>query len=379
MLGVYFYGNGLVVLDLRSAFLAVAPIVDIPCVLIVSYEFLVVLSSVYASNGCGSDTVHEGTVITCSYLPDSVFVDLVFLNLMLTNEEIPTSSAILFVAVANAVKLDVVRVHLISYKLLATALHSLLLLLLFLSPAVQLSQLRKNAIKYFIFLCQHALQVPHFFPQYPDGLSLYLCFLRQFLILLLESLYAFLQIFKSAFNDELMVEFSLDCGYLKLDIFDDSPHGHPHDEHHAAVLEDGEFAVGCLQELEQVLGSFEEKTEIFIIAYLLGGHLCFIGLHGLFGVNLQVDGLLFEFEVQLPVIFLALEFQHFVNHHYLLIILKNIICALFSASICISKVPASGSKSPAFASIEYSMISSNRISVALSELDIFFIGLSWIG
>jgi len=88
-------------------------LIDIACVLVIANKLLAVLSSGQSFDEFRPYPIHKRAVIASSYLADMILRDLVFIDGHFVDEHIPSTSAYLFVFVANLHKLFEVRVGLI--------------------------------------------------------------------------------------------------------------------------------------------------------------------------------------------------------------------------------------------------------------------------
>lgn len=159
---VYLDGHRVAIFDLRSPAFALSPVVDVPCVFVVSDEFLVVLRASDASHCRSGNAVHERPIVSGPNLAEGVSGDLVFLYLVLADEQVPASPHVLLVAGADVGEFYVVGVELICHKSPSALQCALQLLLLLLAPLAELGQFREDAVQNFIFLGQAALQGRHF-------------------------------------------------------------------------------------------------------------------------------------------------------------------------------------------------------------------------
>ena len=99
-----------------------------------------VLRASDASDCRSSNPVHERPIISRPYLAEAVSGDLIFLYLLLADEQVPASPHVLLVAVADVGEFYVVGVELICQKSPSALQCTLQLFLLLLSPLAELGQ-----------------------------------------------------------------------------------------------------------------------------------------------------------------------------------------------------------------------------------------------
>ena len=121
-----------------SSLFTLSLLIYVTCVFIVTYKLFTVLCSINSLNKLSTYSIHKGTIISGSYLPNMKFGNLIFVKRYFINQYVPRAPNYFFEFISDLHKLFKMRVSLIAYKLIFLWNGHLLLFFLLLTPFSQL-------------------------------------------------------------------------------------------------------------------------------------------------------------------------------------------------------------------------------------------------
>jgi len=146
LFGIHFNSQCLSIFDLRPTLFALSLVINIPCVFIVPYKFLIILSSIQTFHSFSSYPIHKRSVHSSLYLFDIILGDLIFLDGVFTIERIPSSSTDFSISISYLNKPLEMGITLVNNKFLFITGHIFYLFFIFLFPFVEFLQFCKNTV-----------------------------------------------------------------------------------------------------------------------------------------------------------------------------------------------------------------------------------------